>query len=182
MPQLIILLACVFALTSIGYARTNDRDRAARSFQNQMDNLQRSVNDDSQDNYSSDQNDQDDGNFANEDQSNQQNSSDNNGSNDGDSQSDHNDNGDNGQSNDHDGHASLEGDQGGALEKEVSELKQDMASTMLRLDRLERKLKAIDKKKIYHKQKITHHKQASHKKKKASKPGAKKAKHKKSED
>lgn len=179
MPQLLMLLACVFALTSISYARPAERDRAARVFQAHMDNLQQNVNDDFQDNDNSGQNDQNDNdNFA-QDQGNQQDSNNNNEFNDENAQGgEYNDDGNNDQSGDVDHHTLLENSHA-PLEKEVSELKQDMASIVLRLDRLERKLKIHEENSTLHNKKVTHHKQKQHKKKKVTKAATTKAKHKK---
>lgn len=174
MPQLLLFWVCIFALTSTSYAR-NDRDRAAQSFQNQMDNLDRGGNDNSQDDYNLDQNGQNGGNFGNDDQDNQQGLN-NNDFDGGNGQSDYNDS--NNQSGYQDQHTSLEGPHV-ALEQELKALKEDMGSVMLRLDRLERKLKANDQKNADHRQKATQNKKTLHKKKMAAKPATKKTKHKK---
>lgn len=67
------------------------------------------------------------------------------------------------------------------LDAEVKELRQDMASVMLRLERMERKLKAQEEKLNQQKKKKTAvDKKTTHKKKKVAKPTSKKAKSRKS--
>lgn len=163
MPWLVTLFICVFALTSLSYAARNDRDRAAQNFQKRMDTLNRGEH--GRNNYHSEQNEQEDNNFANQEQ--YQDSNDNTEADEGNTQEGHNGN---------ENQSGYHNQPHIVFDEEVRELKQDMASVMLRLDRLERKLKAQEKKAIEQTHKTTHNKKKSHKKKKLAKPVAKKAK------
>ncbi|WP_052046163.1 hypothetical protein [Candidatus Paracaedibacter symbiosus] len=159
MSKIILLLSCVMALSSAVYA--NERDRAARTFGHQMDNLSSSDDSEDQDQQNVDNNNGDDNqnnqqdNQSNQDQNGQENSDNqengnNEANNQGDFQNTDGDNGENNQSDNQSGHSSKKGPQV-TLSQKVADLEEDMGRVMLRLDRLDQKLG--NKKSATHKKK-----------------------------
>lgn len=162
MLKIILLLTSAVFLTSTGYAM-QPRDQAARSFQHRLDTLQ-----------SNNENSENQG----QDNNNNQNSDDNNGDN---NQGDQQENDENNNSQDQNNN-----NQSNDItpEQKLEDLTEDMKSVMLHLDRLDRKIAAIEKvathkeKAATHKEKATakKHKNAAHKQKKAPRKKHKKKK------
>lgn len=166
LKKVFLLSVWTLSLVSSGYA-VNQRDQAARSFQHQMDAVQQ----DNGNGGGNNDGNQDQSNNADSNNPNNQNLNDANGNNEENESNSQGSNENNNNSNpslgqEQDSNNSNEMNQtdpestqttqksDGGKNQEVIDLKEDVQSIMLRLDRIERKLKLVDKEKSAHHQKV----------------------------